>query len=84
MKISISHLTGFGFTKDNKGNYYLDLQSHYLEIIPSNGYWYPVIAQVPEMSHEEEQRVSINRIEFVHELQNLIYVLTGDKLNCKQ
>ena len=83
LKISIPHLTGFGFVKDDNGNYWIDLQTHYLELMPSNGYWYPVYAQVPEMSHEEEQRVSTNRIEFVHELQNLFFALTGTELEMK-
>jgi len=83
LKISIPHLTGFGFVKDNNGNYWIDLQTHYLELMPSNGYWYPVYAQVPEMSHEDEQRVSTNRIEFVHQLQNLFFALTGTELEMK-
>lgn len=83
LKISIPHLTGFGFIKDDNGNYWIDLQTHYLELIPSNGYWHPTYAQVTEMSHEDEQRVSTNRIEFVHELQNLFFALTGRELEMK-
>jgi hypothetical protein len=69
--------------KDHNGNYWIDLQTHYLELMPSNGYWYPVYAQVPEMSHEDEQRVSTNRIEFVHEMQNLFFAITGRELEMK-
>ena len=83
LKISIPYITGFGFVKDNNGNYWIDLQTHYLELVPSNGYWYPIYAQVSEMSHEEEQRVSTKRIEFVHELQNLFFALTGTELEMK-
>ena len=83
LKISIPHLTGFGFVKDNNGNYWIDLQTHYLELMPSNGYWYPVYAQLPEMSQECEQRVNTNRIKFVHELQNLFFALTGQELEMK-
>jgi hypothetical protein len=84
LKISIPHLIGFGFVKDNNnGSYWIDLQTHYLELMPSNGYWYPTYAQVPEMSHEDEQRVSTNRIKFVHELQNLFFALTGTELEMK-
>jgi len=83
LKISIPHLTGFGFIKDNNGSYWIDLQTHYLELIPSEGYWYPVYAVVPEMSHEDEQRVNTNRIQFVHELQNLFFALTGNELEMK-
>lgn len=84
VEITDDWLVDFGFKKDNKGNYWVDLQTHYLELMPSNGHWYPTYAQVPEMSHEDEQRVSINRIEFVHELQNLFFVLTGRELEAKK
>lgn len=73
-----------GFIKDNNGNYWIDLQTHYLELMPSNGYWYPVYVQTPEMSHQDEQRVSINRIQYVHELQNLFFAITGTELELKK
>lgn len=73
-----------GFIKDNNGNYWIDLQTHYLELMSSNVYWYPVYAQTPEMSHQDEQRVSINRIQYVHELQNLFFAITGTELELKK
>lgn len=76
-------LNELGFIKDDNGNYLIGLQTHYLELLPSNGYWYPTYVQAPEMSHENEQRVSTNRIEFVHELQNLFFALTGRELEFK-
>lgn len=84
IEITDDWLIDFGFKKDNNGNYWIDLQTHYLELMLSNGHWYPTYAQVPEMSHEDEQRISINRIEFVHELQNLFFALTGTELELKQ
>jgi hypothetical protein len=80
IEITNDWLIDFGFMKDNNGNYWIDLQTHYLELMPSNGYWYPVYAQVPEMSHEDDQCVSLNRIQYVHELQNLFFALTGNEL----
>lgn len=80
VKISIPRLTRFGFVKDDNGNYRIYLQARYLKLMPSNGYWYPVYAQVPEMICEDEHRVSTNRIEFIHELQNLFFELTGENL----
>lgn len=73
-------LLKFGFIKDDNGNYWIDLQTHYLELVSSNEHYYPVYVQVPEMSHEEEQRVSMNRIVYVHQLQNLYFALTGKEL----
>lgn len=80
VRLSQNWLNDFGFVKDNNGNYWIDLQTHYLELTHANGYWHPVICQVPEMSHEDEQRVSMNRIEFVYELQNLFFAITGKEL----
>jgi len=83
LKITIPHLTGFGFIKDNNDNYWIDLQTHYLELMPMQDFWYPVYAQVPELSSEDEQKVSTNRISFIHELQNLFFALTGRELEMK-
>ena len=47
-----------------------------LRLIPSNdGYFYPQIFQDPEMSNESEQAICLTRLDFIHELQNLIYTL---------
>ena len=76
-------LVMLGFVKDGNGNHWINLQTHYLEFIYSIGYFYPVYAQIPEMSHEDEQRVSLNRIQSVHQLQNLYFALTGEELKLK-
>lgn len=70
----------FGFIKDNNGSYWVNLQTHYLSLIPSYGFWYPTYAELPEMSHEDEQMVNLNTIEFIHQLQNLYFALTGKEL----
>ena len=73
-----------GFIKDTNGTLWLDLTTHYIELVSSNdGYFYPIIAKLPEVSSEIEQRVSINRIKHVHELQNLYFALTGKELEIK-
>jgi len=82
--LTVDRLKRFGFVKDDDGNYRIDLQTHYLELVPSNGYWYPAYIQVPEMSYQDEQRVGTNRIEFVHQLQNLYFALTGEELKLNQ
>jgi hypothetical protein len=83
IKLTTEHLTGFGFMQDENGNYWIDLQTHYLELVPSDGAWHPVYVQVPEMSQEDEQRVSLNRLQHVHELQNLYFVLTGNEFRSR-
>lgn len=59
------------------GNHYVfhseDLITSLLLIPSEDGYFYPQIFQEPEMSNEREQAVCLHRIEFFHELQNLLY-----------
>jgi len=68
------------FKKDSQGNYWINLQTHYLKFIYTKEYWYPVYVQIPELSSEDEQQVGLKRIKYIHELQNLYFVLTGDEL----
>ena len=62
------------------GTYWLNMSTHYLELLPAGGYWWPTYASIPEMSSESEQRVSTCRIQSVHQLQNLYFALTGEEL----
>lgn len=73
----------FGFHESN--GFWIDLTTHYLEMISTiedNGisYYYPAYVEVGELSSTPEQRVSLNRIRYVHELQNLFFALTGREL----
>lgn len=54
-----------------------------LRLIVSDGWLYPQIEQSPEMSNEETQIVSLNRIKYLHELQNLWKVLKDEELEIK-
>jgi len=54
-----------------------------IRLIVSDGYFYPQIEEAPEMSHQDTQIVSVNRIEYVHELQHLWRVVTGEELKTK-
>jgi hypothetical protein len=70
-----------GFVIDGNGTYWINLQTHYLELINGgDSDFYPVYAQLPEISSESEQRVSLNRVKYLHELQNLFYSLRGEEL----
>jgi hypothetical protein len=76
-------LERFGFNKSN--GFWIDLQTHYLELISTiedNGdvYYYPAYVEIGEFSSDPEQRVSLNRIQCIHELQNLIFILTGSQI----
>ena len=77
-------LIRFGFNVDDNGSYWIDLQTHYLVLIPSEGYFYPVYYEIREFSGEMEQRVSIQRFQYVHQLQNLYFALTGEELKLNE
>ena len=80
IKLNKEWLTKLGFVKDDNASYWIDLQSHYLELVQHDNRWTPIYAQVPELSNEDEQRVSMSNIEHVHQLQNLYFALTGKEL----
>lgn len=83
VKLNDGLLFLYGFKRDGLGNMWIDLITHWLSLRFADGFYHPLYAQIPETSHEDEQRVSINRIEFVHELQNLFFALTGKELETK-
>jgi hypothetical protein len=73
-------LEKFGFKKDANSNYWLNLQTHYLEMIFSGNDYYPIYCQIPEFSSESELIVGLKSIKYVHQLQNIYFVLTGEEL----
>lgn len=74
-------LINAGFKIDSNKNYWLPLDlDKYIDLIPSEGFYYPQIVQDPEMSMQDESVVSLNRISSLHELQNLFKILTGNDL----
>ena len=79
--ITTTILVMSGFTEDNNGNFWYNLQTHYLEIIVGVDGFYPIYAQLAEFTSEAEQRVGLQRVRFIHELENLFFVLTGQEWN---
>lgn len=63
--------------------YYIDILGidTQIEIMPSLGNWYPSIVQAPEIAPENVQIVTLNYINYLHQLQNLYFVLCGEELN---
>lgn len=71
-----------GFKLDDNKNYWLSLElDKHLDLIKSEGYYYPQLVQEPEMSCDNISVVSLNRISALHQLQNLFKALTGNNLN---
>jgi hypothetical protein len=77
LKLTTDLILMNGFVTDDNGHLWKDLMTHYIEFIPGEDGWYPVWAQMPEMSSEDEQRTSMNRIIWFHEFQTLLFTLTG-------
>lgn len=78
--VNAGHLKSFGF-KEGEGNYCYDTGTHVLEIYPEDGeYLYPVFVEYQENSNEFLGSVSLPRLKYVHELQNLFFALTGREL----
>ncbi|MCE2934408.1 MAG: hypothetical protein LW845_16495 [Flammeovirgaceae bacterium] len=75
--LTTTHLVLNGFSEDNNGHFSKNCQTHWLEIIPVKDGMYPVWIQLPEMSFEQETRVSLNRLQYFHEFQMFMLVLTG-------
>jgi len=73
-------LLKFGFKQQNEFYVISDDLSHYVELLNVRDEWYPWIIELPELSHESEQKVCIPYIQYVHQLQNLYFALTGEEL----
>jgi hypothetical protein len=76
-----------GFEENENQTLYLGIDDYglnWLEIIKSPDGFYPVIYQWAEMSNETPQSVHLNRVEYLHQLQNLYYALTGQELTFKE
>ena len=70
-----------GIVKDiDNGTIWIDLQTHYLEFLIMPDGFYPTYTQCSEIRSEFEQRVSLNKISHLHQLQNLYHALTGHEL----
>jgi hypothetical protein len=81
IELTCEILTDCGFKTDDNGNQWFNLQTHYLELIlAADGFYYPIYVQMPELSCEPEQRINLQRIKYVHQLQNLYFILTGEEL----
>lgn len=52
----------------------------YFELKFVKDYYYPTLHKKPEFSSSDEQVIGLNRIQYLHELQNLIFILQGTEL----
>lgn len=80
MKITHQKLVEIGFKKLDQG-YWIDLQTHYIELIDVLDFWYPELSTYAELSNEQEQHVPLHPIQYMHELQMIFKVVTGNEKN---
>ena len=78
--ITEDELIKLGFKKYNNGDYWINLQTHYLELMYSNGFWYPTYAQIDGFLYYDTTAGTLNCIKYIHQLQNLYFVLTNKEL----
>ena len=74
-------LVRFGFKKHRSDFYImLDTPDFHLNLMISKDGFYPSIEQTPEFASEDVQICYLNKIEYVHQIQNLFFTLTGKEL----
>lgn len=84
--LSEEWLLRFGFENFSDWQIALDDPSRFLVIMHvthSGDEFYPVLEQCGEVSSERKQIFHLNRIQYVHQLQNLYFALTGTELTIK-
>lgn len=84
IKLNDGLLSLYGFKRNGPCVIRLDSMLNWLSLKYADGYYYPIYGQRPEMSNQDDQILFMNRIEYLHELQNLYFALTGTELDLKR
>lgn len=78
-------LEDFGFEKVQDNVWRLEIAPDaHIELIKSHDFFYPVLSNSPEFSHEDLSVVPVNRLYSVHWLQNLVYFNYEKELELKK
>ena len=83
IEITNDWLIKFGFINSfNEGMLIKGLGSidKHIEMNGGNYGFYPTLHCAAEMSHEDPQLFDLNKIDYIHELQNLYFILTNTEL----
>lgn len=80
IEISQKNLKKFGFEINKAGTFILklELDRSLIAIEAKDGFYFELV-QLPEMSCEDMQVVPLRKLDYVHELQNLFFILSGGK-----
>jgi len=76
-------LKDFGFELKGKTFVKYMKPDFIFEIMKAGTHWFPEIIQRGELSHEEDNHIFLNFIDYAHQLQNLYFALTGEELKTK-
>lgn len=79
-------LVKLGFERDKTGDLSIMINSidTHLFFVVTKDWFYPSLISEPEYSNTTPSCIGLNRIQYVHQLQNLYFALTGEELTIKQ
>lgn len=79
-KLTVEYLLANGFTYNNGSYYDVNLGTHILGLrLMMDDYFYPEITEIQEFCEDSDFTVSVARIQYVSELENIIRVIKGNE-----
>ncbi len=82
-KIEPDMLIRNGFKKNRVDEKYwkdFDDGTNYIILTPMPDGFYPTFVQLPELPRTEQQIIKLSKIQYWHELEDLVFVLTREEL----
>lgn len=79
-RLTVEYLLANGFTYYNGSYYDLNLGTHILGLrLMMDDYFYPDLNEIPDFATDGDLTVSLARIQYVSQLDNIIRVVKGDE-----
>jgi hypothetical protein len=92
IKLTPIVLSRYGFKKDEKGKMQMNFGMYSIELVPIPDCYYAFFAEKArlewvslegKMKPKKEKWVLLRKINYLHELENLVYAINGDELKYK-
>ena len=92
IKLTPRVLSRYGFKKDEKGNMQMNFGMYFIELVPIPDCYYAFFAEKArlewvsleaKMKPKKEEWVLLRKINYLHELQDLVYAINGAELKHK-
>ena len=81
IKLTKNWFLNAGFKENKHGTLFLKLElDRFFEIIETANDFYCELVQLPELSSEDLMFITLRKIDYVHELQNLYFALKCEEL----